>query len=85
MLFRSTHELPHVVHHSPTGFEWGYGGSGPADLARSILTDAVGVNLADRFYQDFKWELVARLPYDGGTISLSQIREFLRRKGVQIG
>lgn len=26
-----------VTHHSPTGFEWGYGGSGPADLALNIL------------------------------------------------
>ncbi len=26
-----------VIHHSPTGFEWGYGGSGPADLALNIL------------------------------------------------
>lgn len=24
-------------HHSPTGFEWGYEGSGPADLALNIL------------------------------------------------
>ena len=24
--------------HSPTGFEWGYGGSGPAQLALAILT-----------------------------------------------
>jgi hypothetical protein len=31
--------LHHVVVHSPTGFEWGYGGSGPADLALSILAD----------------------------------------------
>lgn len=40
---RSTWELPrpllHVVHHSPSGFEWGYGGSGPSDLALSILCD----------------------------------------------
>lgn len=26
-----------VHHHSPTGFEWGYGGSGPADFALNIL------------------------------------------------
>jgi len=26
-----------VVWHSPTGFEWGYGGSGPADFALNIL------------------------------------------------
>lgn len=25
-----------VTHHSPTGYEWGYGGSGPADLALNI-------------------------------------------------
>jgi hypothetical protein len=25
------------VHHSPTGYEWGYGGSGPADLSLNIL------------------------------------------------
>jgi hypothetical protein len=31
--------LHHVVYHSPTGMEWGYGGSGPHDLALSILAD----------------------------------------------
>lgn len=80
-----TRGLPHVVRHSPTGFEWGYGGSGPADLARSILIDAAGGILAEGLYQEFKREFVASLPYDGGTISLSQIHEFLCRKGVQIG
>lgn len=34
--------LPHVILHSPTGFEWGYGGQGPADLALSILVDHLG-------------------------------------------
>ena len=34
--------LPHHVKHSPTGFSWGYGGSGPADLARSLLIHALG-------------------------------------------
>lgn len=30
--------VPHVVvHHSPTGFECGYGGSGPAELALNVL------------------------------------------------
>lgn len=36
------HPLRHHSRHSPTGFEWGYGGSGPADLARSLLIDALG-------------------------------------------
>jgi len=31
--------LTQVVRHSPMGMEWGYGGSGPADTALSILVD----------------------------------------------
>jgi peptide/nickel transport system substrate-binding protein len=34
--------LRHVSVHSPTGLEWGYGGSGPADTALAILLDATG-------------------------------------------
>jgi hypothetical protein len=34
--------LPHIVKHSPTGMGWGYSGSGPADLARSLLIHALG-------------------------------------------
>lgn len=34
--------VPHaVIHHSPTGYEFGYGGSGPADLALNICEIAV--------------------------------------------
>ncbi len=31
--------LTHVPYHSPDGFQWGYLGSGPADLALAILAD----------------------------------------------
>jgi hypothetical protein len=34
--------LRHVVKHSPTGFNWSYRGSGPAELARCLLLDALG-------------------------------------------
>jgi hypothetical protein len=34
--------LRHVVKHSPAGFEWGYEGSGCADLARCLLIDVLG-------------------------------------------
>lgn len=34
--------LDHIILHSPTGLEWGYGGSGPADCALSILADFLG-------------------------------------------
>lgn len=79
-----TRPLPHVIHHSPAGVEWGYGGSGPADLARSILADAVGRDLAAQHYQDFKWEFVARLVYQGGVINISQIHEWLKRKEAHL-
>jgi hypothetical protein len=36
--------LRHVVRHSPTGYEWNYAGSGPADLARSILVEVMGTD-----------------------------------------
>lgn len=53
--------LKHIVRHSPTGMNFGYGGSGPADLALSILEDVFRgrVELADLFYMEFKWEFVA--------------------------
>jgi hypothetical protein len=62
--------LPHVERHSPDGFNWGYGGSGPADLALSILAYATGEGEAMRdrpgLYQDFKWQVVALLPMNNG-------------------
>ena len=40
--------VPHLcAHHSPTGFEFGYAGSGPADLALNVL-EAV---LRDRHHE----------------------------------
>jgi hypothetical protein len=41
-----SYPLPHIIHHSPTGFECGYPGSGPADLALSILADLLGAGFA---------------------------------------
>lgn len=35
--------LPHFPRHSPDGFSWGYLGSGPSELARCLLIDALGV------------------------------------------
>lgn len=36
------YDLRHIVYHSPTGFEMGYMGSGPADLALAIMFDYFG-------------------------------------------
>lgn len=50
-----------LVNHSPTGFEWGYYGSGPAQLALAILLDATeDADLALSLYQGFKEDFVAK-------------------------
>jgi hypothetical protein len=69
-----------VVRHSPTGFEWGYGGSGPADLALNILLDYLPYEEAERLYQRFKWDVVARVPREGGVITEQQILDWIRRQ-----
>ncbi len=71
-------ELKHLVRYSPDGFEWGYGGSGPADLARSILGDILAQtdpNPDD--YQRVKWALIATLPPEGGELTEDQVLEVL--------
>jgi len=56
------------VNHSPTGFEWGYGGSGPAQLSYAILRTFEEITLgispewakgyAQIYHQQFKWDIV---------------------------
>ena len=65
------------VYHSPTGFEWGYGGSGPADLALNILALVVPVKEAWRMHHDFKFARVASLPRDEGRIHLADVRQWI--------
>lgn len=48
--------------HSPTGFSWGYGGSGPAQLALAILSHALNCDeRAEELYQAFKDDVVSQL------------------------
>lgn len=48
-----------VHNHSPDGFNWGFGGSGPAQLALAIM-----LKLKDEFddYQEFKNKVIALIP-----------------------
>lgn len=66
--------------HSPTGFEYGYSGSGPAQLALALLADALGDDQkAVRLYQDFKFKVIARLTGDRWELSQEVIRETVDR------
>jgi hypothetical protein len=50
------------INHSPDGFCWGYGGSGPAQLALAVLLELYTKERALAGYQKFKSEVIAALP-----------------------
>ena len=78
-----------VIWHSPDGFEWGYDGSGPADLALNILNAFLPPGsdghkpqmcfkgkcsrIAAVLHQDFKRDFIATTPMMGGTIVAAKI------------
>jgi hypothetical protein len=64
--------------HSPTGFSWGYRGSGPAQLALAVLAHDRGDEYAVENYQEFKERLVAAAPRDEPfRCTTSQVSEVL--------
>ena len=68
--------------HSPDGFNWGYSGSGPSQLALAILLDFTGdEHLATFRYQDFKFAYVAQWDAESDwQIAGGEIRLWLERQ-----
>jgi len=65
--------------HSPSGLEWGYGGSGPAQLALAILADHLGNDeQAFNFHHRFKWAVTAELPRRSWTLTSQDIDQVLQ-------
>jgi hypothetical protein len=66
--------------HSPDGFQWGYGGSGPSQLAIALVADRLGPGREEDaldIYQDFKWFWVARLPKRNWIYSGSELDDLI--------
>jgi len=64
--------------HSPSGFEWGYSGSGPAQLALALLADHLDNDQeAVDLHQEFKRAIVADLPGRGWALTSQQIQKTL--------
>ena len=60
------------------GFEFGYGGSGPAQLALAMLSHALGDDeLASAHYQKFKFQVIARLQESPWRITQQEVRSWL--------
>jgi len=81
----SEYELPlkpslKLWNHSPDGFQWGYSGSGCAQLALAILLDLTGSpKLSLRVHQLFKRHFIAT---SGPHLAITEpdIREWLKVK-----
>lgn len=95
---RRRRKLRHFPHHSPAGFEWGYGGSGPSDLALAVLADVLGERpsrrqlyegepLCWRLHIEFKQEVVSRLPREGFKLSAKDVLKWveMRRETLAVG
>ncbi len=52
-----------IMNHSPDGFNWGYSGSGPSQLALAMLLEVYGSKqVALKFYNRFTKEVIAHMP-----------------------
>lgn len=71
-----------LINHSSTGFQWGYGGSGPAQTALAILADALGDDArALRLHQRFKDAKVACIQHHRWTLDQAEIIAWAAAQG----
>lgn len=64
--------------HSPAGFEWGYCGSGPAQLALALMCHLTGDDeVARLLYQWCKLEIIAGLPKQGWVLTDSFLQNWM--------
>ena len=61
-----------VYNHSPDGFNWGYGGSGPSQLALAISLEFYDKEKALKIYQELKWRCIATLPQSDFEVSINK-------------
>jgi len=73
-----------IYRHSPTGFNFGYGGSGPADFALNLLLMVTDNATANRLYQEFKWDFVGAGENDRLVIKRPEVDNWLQLKKEQL-
>tara|TARA_Y100000034_G_C6843039_1_gene381573 strand:- start:213 stop:665 length:453 start_codon:yes stop_codon:yes gene_type:complete len=86
----------HAVHHSPEGFNWGYLGSGPSDLAMNIVEEILIINghkgektqmykgkifnETSVLYHSFCEEFIAKFDKDGGSIPYTDALSWIKKR-----
>ena len=76
-----------LVYHPRNGFNWGYGGSGPAQLSLTLLLLFVSEQNAIHLHKYFKWKYIATLPEGDIKLNSEQIdtmRKWTKEQGVEI-
>jgi Family of unknown function (DUF6166) len=71
-----------IFNHSPDGFEYGYNGSGCAQLALAVLlhlTDDIAWSKEN--YQAFKREVIASLQGDHFCLPINLVSDWIKKRG----
>lgn len=81
----SPDESQKIRNHSPDGFAWGYGGSGPAQSALAICLHIFkNRHVAEALYQDFKSDYVAHWQYQAPFRREIDVADFLVEHGYRL-
>jgi hypothetical protein len=73
-----------VINHSPDGFNWGYEGSGPAQLALALLLLRTDESEAVRLHQSFKTEHVTKFRKDKNFTYIYSVEKWLKKNGAKV-
>lgn len=66
------------------GYEWGYGGKEPLELAFNILLYYVLESDALRLCDGFKEKFIKPMPFDGGIIEENEILNYIEWNMVEV-
>jgi hypothetical protein len=67
--------LRHDLRKHSEAFEWGYGGSGPAQLALALAADVLGDDdKAQDIYQRLKFRIIGGLTHEGWVLTEQRLR-----------
>lgn len=78
-IFPNTHFKIH--RHTQDGFNWGHNSSGSSQLAFAILLNLYDRKLSERFYREFKKEIITELDKDKDfKIPTSLVHDFISMK-----